>query len=574
MSLSIQSVRAVWHRASLRPVWQPRMLIILPVAAIIGYLALVPLIYLLNGTFFESGAFSLDAFVRAYDKPGMGRMVWNSAVFTVGSGGLAIIVGTALAYLTTRTDAPFRKIVIISSLAPLILPTLIYTLSWIFLASPDIGLINQVLEPVFGPGTLNIYSMAGMIWVESMHLAPFAYLLMVAAFRSMDPALEEAAMMAGGGWWRVVRRVSLPLVLPAIASVGLIQLIRAVDTFEVPAMLGMPVDIFVFASRIYFTMSDYPQDLASAGALAVSVLLVAVVGLYLANRMARNASRFQTVTGKGLRPRRIRLGRGRPVAGFFILLYFFGAVLLPLLVLVWMSLLRYYRTPSIDALSGVSLDNFTRLADNSIVTNAVKNSLGLGLAQATIVMGLMAIGSWIVVRTRTPGRQIIDYLSLVPLVIPGLILSLAISFVYVGSSLPIYGTLLILLIAYCTGNMPAGMRYAQPAIRQIADELEECASVSGAGWGMMFRRIMLPLMMPGLIAGWIFIFALSFRELSLVILLYSPGNEVVPVLMWDQFVSGQLGQLAALGIVMIVALGVLVLAANFIGRRVGLRQQD
>jgi iron(III) transport system permease protein len=240
-------------------------------------------------------------------------------------------------------------------------------------------------------------------------------------------------------------------------------------------------------------------------------------------------------------------------------------------VLLYTSLLKFYVKPSWDVFSRMTLEHYRAVADMAKAGTALKNSLVLGLGSATLVMGFMAVAAWLVVRSRVPGRQAVDHLAFVPLVIPGLVLGLSISFVYLRSPVPIYGTLYILLIAYCTRYMPYGMRYAVTSMQQIAGELEESAQVSGASWWQTFRRVLLPLLSPGLLAGWIYILVVSVRELSSSILLYSPGNEVLSILIWEQFQNGQFTELSALGVLMVLTLVVLVTIAYKLGAKVGLR---
>ncbi|GAA0999727.1 iron ABC transporter permease [Acrocarpospora macrocephala] len=550
----------------------PKLIIIIAVAGAIGYLALVPLYYLLWGTFFDASGFTLGGFATAYGDSRIGSLIGNSLWFAAGSAVLSLVVGTSLAYLNVRTDVPFKALFFAASIIPLIIPGILYTISWIFLASPDIGLINKALEPVFGPAAVDIFTIWGMIWVEGLHLSPIVFLLMVAAFRSMDPSLEESALMCGASRLQVFRKITVPLTRPAIVAAVLVMAVRSLESFEVPALLGLQNGIYVFTSRIYFVLRSYPPDLAAAGALALGLLVLAVLGVAISNLVGRAGKSFQTVTGKGFRPRPMELGKWRPVMGAAIVCYFLLTVAAPLVVLLYTSLLKFYQAPSMAALRSMSLDNYVELLGLSQAATALRNSLFLGVATATLVMAVMAIAAWITVRSRIPGRQLIDQFAFVPLVIPGLVLGLALSFVYLRSPIPIYGTIFILLIAYVTRYMPYGMRYSVTSMQQIATELEESAQVSGASWWQTFRRVLLPLLAPGLLAGWIYILVVSFRELSSSILLYSPGNEVLSILIFEQYENGQFTVLAALGVVMVLTLVVLVTVAYKLGAKVGLRE--
>jgi iron(III) transport system permease protein len=551
----------------------PKFFIVAGVAAAIGYLALVPLGYLLWGTFFDAEGFDLGGFERAYSGGRMGELWGNSLAFAFGSAVLSLTVGTTLAYLNVRTAVPFKALFFAASIVPLIVPGILYTVSWIFLASPQIGVLNSFLEPVFGEAVLNIFSIWGMIWVEGLHSSPIVFLLMVAAFRSMDPSLEESALMSGATRLQTLRRVTLPLVRPALLSSVLVILITSLESFEVPALLGLQNGIYVFTSRIYFVFRSYPRDLQAAGALAVSLLAIAVIGVIIARLLAgRGTKTYQTVTGKGFRPRPLDLGKWRPVVGAGILVYFFATVVGPLLVLIYASLLPYYQAPSVAAFQSFTLDNYRQVFEMDSAGRALVNSLILGLSAACIVMALMSIAAWISVRSTIRGRGIVEQLSFVPLVIPGIVLGVSISFVYLRSPIPIYGTLLILLIAYCTKYMPYGMRYATTSMTQISSELEESAQVSGASWWTTFRRVLLPLLSPGIMAGFIYILVVSFRELSSSLLLYSPGNEVLSILIWEQFENGSFNVLAAIGVLMVIALVIMVTIAYKLGAKVGLRE--
>jgi iron(III) transport system permease protein len=550
----------------------PKFLTLGVVALIIAYLAIVPLYYLFWGTFFDQNGLTFSGFERAYGNDQIFGLVKNSVVFAVGAAVISLVMGTALAYLNVRTDVPFKALFFAASIIPLVIPGILYTIAWILLGSPDIGLINHYLEPIFGRAVIDVFSIWGMVWVEGLQLSPIVFLLMVASFKAMDPSLGESALMSGASRWTVFRKVTVPLARPAIVAAILIMVVRSLESFEVPALLGLQNGIYVFTSRIYFVLRDYPPDLSAAGALAIGLLVIAIIGVVISNYAGRASKNYQTVTGKGFRPRPMELGKWRPVAGVLIILYFLLTVIAPLLVLLYTSLLKFYAPPSKDTFSTMTLDNYRALLHMDSALTALKNSLILGVSSATLVMALMAVAAWIVVRSRIRGRKVLDGLAFLPLVVPGLVMGLALSFVYLRSPIPIYGTLFILLISYCTRYLPYGMRYAVTSMQQISNELEESALVNGASWWQTFRRVLLPLLMPGIVAGWIYIMVVSFRELSSSILLYSPGNEVLSILIFEQFENGQFTVLSALGVVMVLTLVVLVTVAYKLGAKVGLKQ--
>lgn len=562
--------------ASLRSLRRPRTIIVGTTILIVGYLALVPLYFLLHDTFASEAGPTFDAFVRAYGGNSQaGQMMVNSLIFAAGSAALALVVGTVLAYIQVRTDAPFKGLFFAASLVPLIIPGVLYTVAWIFLADPKIGLINtSIFAPLFGHGLFNVYSLWGMIWVQGLHHMPIAFLLMVAAFRAMDPSLEESALMSGATRVTMLRRITVPLLRPAIIAAVLLVFVQALESFEVPALLGLQNGIYVFTSRIYFVLRSYPIDYGAAGAYGIGLLLIAILGVALSGWLSRNTRGYQTVTGKAFRPRPMRLGRARPLVGAGAIVYFVVTVALPVAVLIYASFLKYYQPPSMAAFRSVTLGEYRDvLSDDKFVT-ALTNTILLGVGAATVVMLLTSIASWFIVRTRAPGRRLLDGLAFTPLVIPGLVLGLALLFVYLRVPLPIYGTLLILLISYCTRYLPYGMRYAAAAMSQMSTELEESALVSGASWWQSFRRILVPLASSGILAGWVYVLIVSFRELSSTVLLYSPGNETLSILIFEQFQDGNFTAIAAIGILMVAILVVLVLAAYRMGARIGLQRDS
>lgn len=551
---------------AVRRIASPRRVLMLAIGVAVGYLALVPMAYLLVGTFVGPQGLTLEFLRSAFAQDDIVETLWNTLFFSVGAALFATIVGATLAFLVARTDIPLKSFVTAAALVPLIIPGILHTVAWLLLASPNIGVFNVVLKGV-GLGRVDISSMGGMIFVQGLHTVPLVFLLMLPAFQAMDPSLEEAASIAGSGLGELLRRITLPMLRPALYAALLITLVTSMEGFEVPLLLGNPGGIGVLATKVWFVLQQYPVDYGAAGSYSMILVVLTIGGSYLYSRFSKSSRRYQTVTGKGFRPRQIALGKWRWVGAAFVAGYFFLAVIAPTLVLVWASAQRSYRQPALDSLSRLSLHNYERVLQDPSGLRALRNSLLLSGGAATLVMLLMAVAAWLVIRTRIRGRWMLDGLSFVPIALPSVVLGVALIFVYLRSPVPIYGTLWILLIAYTTRYMPYGMRYSSSAMHQIGQELEEASEVSGAGLWKTLRRIDLPLLMPGLISGWIFIMVSAMRELSTSLLLYSPGNEVVPVLIWSQYSDGEFGALAALGVIMIVVLVLLVLLMLIVGRR-------
>jgi len=549
--------------------------------ALIAWLTLVPFVFLVWESFLtpetasKAAQFTLDNYRVAYSSTETLRLFSNSLLFALGTSALSFTIGTGFAWINERTDTPFKALFYAFSLIPLVIPGILFTVAWILLASPKIGILNLVLQSWFDTKTVffNIYSLAGMVWVDGLHYSPIAFLLMTAAFRSMDPSLEESALMSGASVLYIARNITLKLAWPAVLASLLILFVRALESFEVPALLGLPVGLEVYTSSIYQAIHKYPSEVGLASSYAITLLLITSICIYLQSRLSNEASRFSTVTGKGFRPRVIQIGRWRYVTAALFISYFFAVVALPFFVLIWSSLQKFYSVPSAEALSRLTLDAYRTVLSYPNFVRSVSNNVLLSITCATIIMLLSSVLCWIVVRTKIPGRWLIDNLASMPLVFPGIVLGLAIMVCYLTIDIGIYGTIWILLVAYITRFLPYGMRYNTGSMLQIHKELEESAAMSGASWTMTFRRIILPLLKPGLLAGWIYIVIVSMRELSSSILLYSPGSEVVPIMIWELWQNGQYVELSALGVMLIGALFFLVMTAQLIGRRFGIAER-
>jgi iron(III) transport system permease protein len=387
----------------------------------------------------------------------------------------------------------------------------------------------------------------------------------------MDPALEESALMSGASMWQTAQRISFRLLMPTSASVLLILFVRALESFETAALIGIPARIFVYTSEIYLAFNEYPPDYGRGAALAVGLLVLSGAGVWLYSRKTRHRERYQTVTGKAFRPRVFDLGPWRWLGFALFSGYFLIAVLLPLSVLLWASLLPFFGVPSLKTAQLASLENYRYLFQFAPFRAAMKNSILLALMSATGVMLLTSVIAWVVYRSRIRGSWALDFLAFVPITVPGIVLGMALILLYVAFPFPIYGTIWILVIAYTTKYLPYGMRSSSGSILQIHRELEEAASASGATWLQTFRRVTLPLLRPGFVAGWIYVFIVSFREFSTSVLLASGDNMVLSILLFNMFEQGQMTVVAAIGILMILTLLAIVALFYKVSGRVGLQ---
>jgi iron(III) transport system permease protein len=540
-------------------------------------LTIVPIFILIRGSFqTEAGIggydWTLQNYIDAYTNPATYSMLWTSVLFALGS--LVVGLGTGLmaAWIIERTDAPWTRAARVLVIGPMLIPGVLVSAGWIFLVNPATGLINSVIESLTGwQWQATVFSLPGMSVVQGLFLSPLAFLMFSAALKSMDPSLEEAAAASGAGTRVVLRRVTMPMLMPVTASVALLLVVQSLDSFDIPAVLGMPERINVFSSQIYLAFRGVPPDYGTGGALSVGLIVIMAIGLAGYRRLLRREERYQTITGKAFRPRAIPLGRWRWPATAALYAYLMCVLILPIFILAWASLMPYYQTPSLEALGNASLENYRELFALPGFWSALRNSVLSAAAAATIVMVLASVVGWVVTKRQFRGRSAIDFMTFLPVALPGVVLGVAYILIFAGSPLPIYGTLVILILAYSTKYLPYGMRTSTNNIGQIHKELEEAAWASGAGWGTTFRRVVLPLLRPGFVAGWIFAFVLSVREFSSSLLLAGRDNRVVAVLIFDLLETGQTTTLAALGVVLVVAITVIVAAVHLVSRRFGVK---
>jgi iron(III) transport system permease protein len=569
-------------------------LILIGATLFVLYLAGVPLVMLLYGSIRSApigepgAAYTLDNYVKAYFDKEFYLLLLNSIYYGLGTCALTFVIGTYLAWVSERTNTPLKKIFVVMSLIPFIIPGILSTISWILLLSPKIGLINLMVKDVLGLEStpFNIYSMWGMIWAEAIHLYPLVFLLMSAAFRNMDTSLEEAALTAGSSTFTTLRRVTLPLMRPAMFSVLLINFVRGIEAFEVPALIGVPAKISVFTTKIFLAIHQFPSDFGLAGAYAVTLLAISTTGVLIYGRITRREERYATVTGKGYRPRVIDLGPWKYFTLGISFVIFLLAVILPVFVLLWSSFIPYYGVPSRELMAKMTWANYYYILNYPLALTAFKNSFYLSVGSATLVMLLTSIIAWITVKTRLPGRALLDNMTFIPIAMPGIVLGVSLIWVYLtlpnfvkeyfgdyaSKPFEIYGTIWVLLLAYMTKFMPYGIRAASASMIQINKELEEASLAAGGTWFQTFRKVILPLLMPGFTAGWIYISIIALRELSTSILLYSYNSTVLSIMAFDLWEGGQYTYVCALGVLMVLLLITMAFVARKLGAKIGIAE--
>jgi len=543
--------------AARRVDWRdPLTLTVIGVAVLLAYLSILPTAMLFYGSFTtaplgEKGELSLANYVTAYTDPETYTLLLDSFVFAAGASVLSLALALALAWITVRTNAPWKEVFELTAIVPNIFPPILIAIAWTLLLSPSVGLLNAFLKSAFdlSESPLNIYSMPGLIFVEGLILTPLAFLIISAALRGMDPALEESARTLGSTQFTIVRRVTLPLMRPAILAAGTLNFVRALESFDTPAIIALPARIEVFTTKIYReALAAYPPDYNLAATYGVSLLAIALVFVALYRRFTSRVETFATVTGKGYRPHTIDLGRWRLAASAGALAILTLIVILPVLMLFLISILPYYHVPTAETIKLATLKHYAYIFESERVYRAIGNSLFLAIVGATVAMFLAALVGYITVKTKVFGRGLLESLTFLPWAFPSTALAIGLLWAYVQMPVPIYATIWILLIAYVTRFLPYGLRSVSSTIVQIHKELEEASQVCGGGFWSTLRRILFPLMRPGLIAGWILLATIFMREFSLSLFLYTPETEPVGPLLYYLWLDGLTGPLGALGI--------------------------
>lgn len=516
-----------------------------------------PLIEMFRRTLFSDGAVRRDTVVAAFADPVLLSTLGQTAAVLGASGLAAVFIAIVFAWLNERTDASMGWVSRLLPLVPLLLPPIALSTGWFFLAHRRAGSINIIIRALAGRlgitewangGPLDIVTWQGLVFVYILYLVPFAYLLVAAAFRNMDPSLEEASRASGAGTWRTFRRISLPAILPGIVASGLLVAISGLSSFSIPATIGAAARIDIISVRIVNLVRDsYPPRFEEATITSLFVVVV-VGGLWLLQRQISGRQRYSTIGGKGMRSSPIRLGVWKWPARMLMIAYLMATSVLPMLALMLVGMQKFW-SPKI-VWSQLSLDTIIGLfSGGSMMSRALVNSIGLGVAGATLGLLLASVLMLYVRQRQGMFPRIADGATKAPGAIPNIVIGVALVIALSGPPFNLGGTVWLLLLAYIIVYMPRAAIAAGSGIDQIGGELLEASAVTGATKGRTFRRIMLPLLRPSLAAGWALLFVVIVGDLTVSALIASGSNPVVGFVIYDIWTNATYSDLAALATV-------------------------
>ncbi len=541
------------------PVWAAAALaLVLLMALPLGWLAYMSV----SG---ESGP-TFAHYRRALGDPAIGKALWNTVVLAFWVGIASVAVGAPLAWLTARTDVPGKRLIRSLVLASFVTPPFLGAFAWVMLAGPNAGLLNKLWRGLTGAddALLNIFSMPGLVFVVTIYTFPYVYIMIANTLALIASDLEEAAAILGAGRLMVALTVTLPMVAPAVVSGFILSVLQALALFGSPAILALPAGFHTITTQVW-SLFQFPPKVELAAAVSIPLLLATALLLFVQKRLLGRRG-YAAVGGKGAERRIIPLGIWRYPALLACLAVMACAIFLPYGVLAKAAFSRAWAQPLTR--NNLTLANFSfTFFEYSATQAAILNTLELGVMTACVGAGLVALLSYITSRKLVVGHQVVAFLALAPVVIPGVVLAVALFIAYTRPPLLLYGTLWILFVAYLTKEMPVGYAQSDATFRSIPSELEDAGRILGAGRLRVLADITAPLARSGIIAAWCFIFIGVIRELSASIILFTPSTKVMSVVIFDLKEEGQFGAIAVLGLFMLaMTFATVVLVQALLGR--------
>jgi iron(III) transport system permease protein len=533
-------------------------------AALLIVLIVMPLSWLaIYSVTDRDGHLTLQNFVTLFTDPDFLDPLLTTAIIATTSAMICCFVAAPIGWLVSRTDMPGRQFIRALVTASFVTPPFLGAVAWELLAAPNSGLLNQLFRFVTGAEAdehlFNIYSLTGIIFVISCYTFPFVFVLVANALDNMPGELEDASAILGGKAWTTARRVTIPLALPALIAGALIAFLQAMTLFGSPAILALPAGFHTMTTKIW-SLFQYPPKLELAAAAAIPLLLLTIL-LLQAQKFILGRRGYSVVGGKYGAPRRIELKWWRWVALAFCLVVLLNPVFLP-----YFALFNAAFSPNATTLvtpSTFTLHNvvfvFTELSSTQL---ALKNTVILGTATATIGTALALVLAYVTTRRLIRGSQLYGFLATAPVAVPGIVLGVGLFLSYTRPPFVLYGTLWILLIAFLTISLPSAYQQLQAAFRTIHPELEEASRILGATRLQSLWQITAPLLRTGVVATWCFIFIGVMRELSAAIILFTSQTKVLSVLIYDLNESGDLAAISVLGLTMLIITFAVVLIVN------------
>ena len=510
---------------------------------------------------------SLGNFRLIFSSPRMMQVLANTAIYGGGALVISLTLGATIAFLVERTDMPLRSWIYTAMVASLAFPTMLKAFGWVLLLSPGLGWINHLLRGALAlegtTGPLNIYTIYGMIFVTGIGLTNSAFLMLSPVFRQMNPEFEEAGYTSGSRGITVLRKITLPLLLPGLLSALIYFGMVLVQVMETALAIGVPGRIRVLSVHIYLLTKaeDGIPMYALAAAYGVILLILALLLMALYFWATRQQDKFSVVTGRSFKPRQLRLGRWKYIALAFVMIVItFYA--LPMLILAWASLFKVYQPPSIGALSQANLNSYYRILANPLVQSSIANTLILAATAPTLAVLLAFFASWLSVKRK---MRWVEAFTMTPMGVPNVVLALALLLVYIMT--PIHGTIWVLVIAHIVAQLPFTTRIMSAALLQLHKELEEAAQVTGASTMRAIRTVTLPLLLPAVVNGWLWAISATLRDFTFAIFLMTSRNMILPSAMWILWNVPDISGTAALGTIYICGFVVVTQGARYLDRR-------
>ena len=521
----------------------------------------------------EDAEYSLENYEILLGDEFVYEVLENTLIFALATTAVSLAIGLPIAWITERTTIRPKELIYAMMTTGLLVPPIFIGMGWTFIAHQRIGLLNKLAAALFGleSGIFNIETPAGMGLIEGLTLAPLAFVLSVQVFRTMNPALEEAAQTSGMTFPRTLWRVTLPLARPAILAALIYIFVIGLATFDIPAVIGLSSNIYVFSTFV-FSEAFPPDGLPEYGvpaALGTAMILVAVALTLWYVQMLRRSQRYQVITGKGYRAKQFNPGRWVYACWAFICIYFFIGLLLPILLVGFMAFMPYITPPSIAALDLLTLVNFQQMNWEYVFRGLRSTVILMAVVPPAILLFAFCV-SWLVVRSLTRARYLLEFGAFLPHTIPRVVMSvgtLLLALYVVQNYLPIYGTVWILVGVYVIVWLPFGTRALNSSMIQIHKELEEAAYTSGLTMARTVRRVMVPLLRPTLFSVWIWTGLLVYREMTVAVFLISQDNVTLPAIVWGRWTMGAPTSAAAITVLMLIAfLPLLVISWRFARR--------